>query len=201
MADTGKHFPVSCLDLKGYPATTPPSNSSSLAIPSPTESKHYYSGLPSVPVLVARTGTTPWEAPIGSEGLKELRAVGKHVLEEVWEDNLAFKLHALLDLMDVKWTSTDVVRIGKTGSSSAPVILWIGVMPGSGREGVVAAFKCRELLTEYSIADVEVEIRESIVTRSPAASPHLLAPAPSSDPTSHVRGPISTTLGLSIYAQ
>jgi hypothetical protein len=175
MADTGKHFPVSCLDLKGYPATTPPSNSSSLAT-SLTGAKYYYSGLPSAPVLVARTGTTPWEAPIGSEGLKELRAVGKHVLEEVWEDNLAFKLHALLDLMDVKWTSTDVVRIGKTGSSSAPVILWIGAMPGSGREGVVAAFKCRELLTEYSIADVEVKIRESIVTRSLAASPIFSRP-------------------------
>jgi hypothetical protein len=65
------------------------------------------------------------------------RVAGNHALKEVWEDNLALKLHALLDSMKVKWTSTDVVCIGNAGESSAPVILWIGVMPAtlSGNDG------------------------------------------------------------------
>ncbi|EED79240.1 predicted protein [Postia placenta Mad-698-R] len=78
-----------------------------------------YAGLPSPPVLVARTSTTPWEAFTGLEAyrnVKELRAVSNHALKEAWEDDLTLKLHALLDSMKVKWTSTDVVRIGNAGS-------------------------------------------------------------------------------------
>ncbi|KAF8957093.1 hypothetical protein BDZ97DRAFT_120014 [Flammula alnicola] len=166
------------------------------------EAKFYYAGLPSAPVLVARTSTTPW--PTGPEAyrnVKELHAVGNHALKEVWEDNLALKLHALLDSMKVKWTSTDVVRIGNAGESSAPVILWIGVMPGSlsGDDGIVVASKCRERLVESNIADVDVEIRESVVTRS--AGPKLLTSTYSSDPTVDAREPLTTTLGLPICAQ
>ncbi|KAJ6580227.1 hypothetical protein B0H10DRAFT_2235420 [Mycena sp. CBHHK59/15] len=140
-----------------------------LSPPSEMETKFYYAGLPSSPVLVARTGATSWKAPTGPEAyrkIKELCAVGNHALKETWEGNLALKVHALLDSMKVMWTSTDVVRIGNTGESSAPVILWIGVMPASlsGDDGVVVASKCRELLVEYDIADVNVEIRESVVS-------------------------------------
>ncbi|KAK0442873.1 hypothetical protein EV421DRAFT_1710507, partial [Armillaria borealis] len=125
---------------------------------------------PSAPVLVARTGTTLWKAPTSPGAyrqLKELRAVGNHVLEEVWEGNLALKLHALLDSMKVKCTSTDVVHIGNAGESSAPIILWIGVMPTSlsGDDGVVMASKCWELLVQSNITDIDVEIRESVIIR------------------------------------
>ena len=172
-------------------------------IPSPLEARLYYAGLPSSPALVARTGTR-WKAPTGPEAYpkrKELRAVGNHALKDVWEDNLSSKLHALLDSMETKWTSTDVVRIGIVGESSAPVILWIGVMPGSlsGHDGVVVAFKCRELLVEYDITDVDVEIRESVATRT--AGPKLLTPGCSSSRTASIREPITTTLGLPICAQ
>jgi hypothetical protein len=134
---------------------------------------------------------------------KDLRAVGNHALKEVWEDNLALKLHALLDSMEVKWTSTDVVRIGNVEESSAPVIVWIGVMPASlsGHEGAIAAFKCRELLVEYNIADVDVEIRESVVTHT--TGPKLLAPIYSGSffQPAGIRETITTTLGLPICAQ
>ena len=173
--------------------------------PSELEAIFYY-GLPSGPVLVARTGATLWKAPTGPEAyrvIRELRAVGNHALEEVWEDNLALKLHALLNSMEVKWTSTDVVRIANEGESSAPVILWIGVIPNSlsGDNGVVVASKCRELLVEFNIADVDVEIRESVVTRS--AGPRLLDLDPYCyyDPTLGVREPLKSTLGLPICAQ
>lgn len=164
----------------------------------------YYYGLPSTPKLVARTSTTPWKAPSGPGAYhraKELRPVGNHALQDVWEDNLALKLHALLESKKVKWTSTDVVRIGYADESSAPVILWIGVMPASlsDDDGAVVASQCRELLKEYNIDDVEVEIRESVVTLS--AGPRLLNPVDPYDPIASVCEPLTTTLGLPICAQ
>ena len=79
------------------------------------EALTYYAGLPSRPVLVARSSKTLWKAPDGPEAysvIRKLRPIGNHALKEVWEDNLALKIHALLDSMKVDWTSTDVVRIG-----------------------------------------------------------------------------------------
>ncbi|EIW76461.1 hypothetical protein CONPUDRAFT_63989, partial [Coniophora puteana RWD-64-598 SS2] len=181
--------------------------SSSIMLPPPQsemEAKCYYAGLPSSPILVARTGATQWKAPTGPEAYlerKELRAVGRHALKEIWEGGLALKIHAILDSMTVKWTSTDVVRIRNVETSFAPVILWIGVMPASlsGDDGVVAANKCRELLVEHDIDDVDVEIRESIVARS--TGPKFLKSVYSSNPTVDVREPLTTTLGLPICAQ
>jgi hypothetical protein len=88
------------------------------------------------------------------------------------DGDLTPKLFAILDSMEVKWTSIDVARIGiveeyPTRSDPFPVILWIGVMPASlsRSDGVIAAFKCREALVEFGITDVDVEIRESVVHR------------------------------------
>ena len=66
--------------------------------------------------------------------------------------------------MKVKLTSTDIIRIGIAGECFAPVILWIGVRPRSlsGNDGAVVASKCKELLLEYNLVDVDVEIRESV---------------------------------------
>lgn len=157
------------------PATggNPHSQSSSPTLPSPVsdvEARCYYAGLPSAPILVARTSTTPWEMPTGPDAyhkVKELRPVYNHPLGEVMESDVAPKLFTLLDSMEVKWTSIDVVRIGNAEEDSFPVILWIGVLPASlpRRDGVVAAFKCREVLVENGITDVDVEIRESVVSR------------------------------------
>jgi hypothetical protein len=144
--------------------------SSSQSPPSEMESKFYYAGLPSAPVLVARTSTAPWEAPTGPEAsprLKELRVVGNHAIKDVWERGLALKVRTILRSMKIKWTSIDIVRIGYDGEYSAPVILWIGVIPASlsSRDGIIVARMCREILEEYRITDVDVEIRESVVTQ------------------------------------
>jgi hypothetical protein len=138
------------------------------------EAKLYYTGLPSTPVLVARSSTTPWVAPAGPEAYlkpKELRPVYGHALQKPWEGNLPHKLRNFLDSRDVKWTSIDPIGIGNVGESSAPLIIWIGVLPKSlpRDEGVVVASKCKELLVEHNIADVDVEIRESVVRRTYAA--------------------------------
>ncbi|THV02724.1 hypothetical protein K435DRAFT_836237 [Dendrothele bispora CBS 962.96] len=160
-----------------------------------TEAAFYYAGLPSAPILVARTSTTPWKAPTGPEAYprrKELRPAGRHALVEVWEDNLAFKIHALLE--NVMWTSTDIVRIGYADElelSSAPpppVILWIVQ---------------EVLLEEHGITDVDVEIRESVVTRSDSAGPKFFSStrAYSSDPVDGICTPLTTALGFPISAQ
>lgn len=170
--------------------------------PSDIEAKYYYVGLPSSPILVARTSATPWEVPpAGFEEYykrKELHPIGSHPLQAIWEDNLALKLHILLDSMEVTWTSTDVVRIGHVGDSSPPALLWIGVVPGSlSRDnGAIVASKCQELLVNSNISDVDVEIRESIVTRS--VGPQLLPSILSFEPTVDIRNPLTTTLGLPI---
>jgi hypothetical protein len=90
-----------------------------------------------------------------------------------------------------------VDRIGIVGESFAPVILWIGVQPASlsGDYGATVACQCRDLLVTNEIIDVEVEIRESVVTRS--RGPKLYNP----DFMADVRMPLSTTLGLPICAQ
>lgn len=121
---------MSGLTLGGRPATGDQFSTRTTPSPPPRvsdeEAQVYYAGLPSKPVLVARTGTTPYGAPTGPEAypkLKELKIVGGHEIKELWEDDLAFKVHAILSENKVEWTSTDVVRIGYIEESSGNLIL------------------------------------------------------------------------------
>ena len=87
----------------------------SLSPPSPLEAKFYYTGLPSALILVARTSTTPWDPPTGSEAdyePKELRPIGNHPVKEAWNDHLAPKVAALLESTEVQWTTIDALRMG-----------------------------------------------------------------------------------------
>jgi len=129
---------------------------------------NYYAGLPSRPRLVARTSTTPWKMPSGPEAYhvaKQLGVVGKHKLNTVWEDSVAPKVFACLDEMGVNWTSINVVRIGAIGGYFDPVVLWIRVEPStlSGKDGNAAAFRCLDILKEFGITDVDVEIHEPVI--------------------------------------
>jgi hypothetical protein len=149
----------------------PHSQSSSPMVPSPpseTESKLYYYGLLSRPPLVARSSTTPWKEPTGPDACceaKEFRPVYNYALQGVWEAGLARDVIAVLDSMKVNFTGIDIVRIGIPEQSYFPVVIWIGVTPGSlsGEDGVVVVTKCRGLLDKHDITDVDVEIRESEV--------------------------------------
>ncbi|KAI0287457.1 hypothetical protein BC826DRAFT_917145, partial [Russula brevipes] len=119
----------------------------------------------SAPRLVARTSTTPWEAPTGPEAHpmpKELGGVGNHPIKDAWEDNVCREVGSLLVSKKVECTSTDIVRIRYAGVWGAPVILWLGVTPGSlsWEDGIVVAQECRKLLEKYDVTDVDVEIRE-----------------------------------------
>ena len=192
--------PVSTRAIRATPS--PPPRVSDL------QAKSYYAGLPSQPTLIARTGS-PWEAPTGPEAysrLRELSVVGYHEISDVWEDDLALRVHAILDEKGVDWSSTDVVRIGYVDEPSVRgnVILWIGVKPGSlsYEVGIAAALQCKMLLLDHAIDDVEVEIRQSEIVQ--AAGPQLLQPADDRydiDPTVDIREPFTATLGIPICAR
>jgi hypothetical protein len=172
---------------------------------SKVEAMFYYSGLPSSPKLVYRTGTTPWTKPTGPEAyrqLKELCPVFGHKLNIVWKD-LGPKVCQFLDSQGVRWTTIDVVRFLKVeeGEAVGPVVLWIGVAPETlfSEDAHTSANGCLDLLKEFDITDVEVEYRESTYTRS--AGPKFLKPVSDVHPTIDVRGPLTPALGLSIAAQ
>lgn len=167
------------------------------------EARCYYAGLYSRPVLIARTGAIPWEAPTGPEPYlrrKVLRVVGNHDIKDVWEDDLALKVHAVLEQKGVDWTSTDVVRIGYEDEPPGTVVLWIGVKPGSVSYEVAidAAFACRGLLLDHDIVDVDVEMRGSEVTRY--AGPPLLRPVFNDDKVNACM-PFTDALSIPICAE
>ena len=78
-------------------------------------------------------------------------------------------------LADIDWTTIDAVRIGTQHSTSDPIILWVGVVPGSlsWQRGVEVTYCCRSVLLKAGL-DIHCEIRESIVKRTAATKPlHL----------------------------
>ena len=161
------------------------------------EAIFYYSGLPSGPKLVSRTGPIPWKPPTGPEAyrvLRELRQIFNHKI--MCPD----KVIAYLDSLKIKWTSIDGVRFAKFEEAPGPVVLWIGVTPEalSGEDAHTAAFGCLGILKGFDITDVDVEFRESVYTRS--VGPRLLEPVFDSDPTVDVCGPLTSVLGLQIAA-
>jgi len=165
------------------------------------EAKRYYHGLHGKPVLVARTGINEWHPPTGPEAYlkpKTIRTAGQHKLQGLWEEELGPQIHQLLEDKGVRWTSTDVVRIGYATEATAPMVIWIAVIPNSlSREhGEMVAIECKNLLLKSKIDDVEVEIRESMVTRY--SGPPLQKPVPSSNPIAKLLQPLTSTLGLPI---
>jgi hypothetical protein len=169
------------------------------------EAEHYYNGLPSKPCLIALTGA-PWHPPSDPEAYlrsKELRIAGRHELVELWEDNLALKVHDILNKNQVDWSSTDIVRIAYDDEPRGNLILWIGVWARPPRlsyeVGIEVALQCKRLLLDHGITDVDVELRESNIIRM--AGPQLLKPTDIIDPTAIPREPFTTTLGITICAE
>jgi hypothetical protein len=133
--------------------------------------------------------------------LKELRIVGDHEISEVWQDDLAPKVNAILDEKRVDWSTTDVVRIGYVGEPSGNVVLWIGANPDSlsYEFGIDAALECKMLLLNYGINDVDLEIRQSKIIQS--SGPQLFQPIDPLDPVADVRIPFTATLGTTICSR
>ena len=112
---------------------------------------------------------------------------------------MALKVYACLDEIGVKWTSTDMVRIGEVRGPSAPIILLIGVKPKSlaSEDADTAAFRCRHSQSSTS-PYVDVKIWESSITRS--TGPKLFPPVLSSNPNVDVRHRLTHPLDLPLSA-
>ncbi|KAH9033043.1 hypothetical protein EDB84DRAFT_1270390 [Lactarius hengduanensis] len=166
------------------------------------EAKTFYYGLPSNPVLVFQTGT-PWKKPTGPEAYsvpKEVRPVFDDQIATVW-DEMGTQVFEYLDSVKVTWTTIDVVRFAEAEEDPGPVVLWIGVKPGSlSREDAqVAAVGCETILDKFKITGAEVAFRESLFTR--LAGPKLFNYANYLDATAGVRSLLTPALGLPIAAQ
>ncbi|KAG8984547.1 hypothetical protein FRB90_005244, partial [Tulasnella sp. 427] len=128
-------------------------------VPSPEEAQHRYYGIPSQPLFVARSSYDIWLMPTGMEAYfkpKELRRVGGHALCNVWDGGVDVAMHTFLVEQNVHYTSLDPVRIGIVGEPAAPVIIWVGVEPGSlsAERGIEVAVGLRALLLQSGIEDV-----------------------------------------------
>ena len=104
--------------------------------PDENEEKGYYYGLPSRPRLIARSSTQPWQQSyiLSFPRPKTLQVVERsHPIAEVWCTGLYKEIVEVLK--NVSFTTIDVVRIGypQAGEDEElpPVVLWIGVQPGS----------------------------------------------------------------------
>lgn len=174
----------------------------------------YYAGLPSRPPLLARSDatTTPWQRPTGFEAYsqrKELRPVGEHALNDgVWETKYAPHVLRLLESEGVLYTSVDVVRIANVPNyRSRPgeighIVLWIGVIPQTldHAKGLAVALKCKEYLEQNGITDVDVELRESVFSRT--GGPRFFHSIAGYSPNYvEVARPLTCTLGLGICAE
>ncbi|KAG8780249.1 hypothetical protein FRC12_023305 [Ceratobasidium sp. 428] len=174
-------------------------NTNTLSTPSPVESAFYYYGLPSKPALVARSSIELWEEPRGPEAYlvaKELKPVGPHDLNRVWESVVASAMVAYLEKQQVAWTSLDPVRIGYAGGEYFPVIIWVGVIPRSlpGEQGVEVALGCRTILMDNGVFDVHVEIRSS----KTALQAKLYESVEMDNAVAQAIEPFTATLGLPI---
>ncbi|GAB1312089.1 hypothetical protein MFIFM68171_02299 [Madurella fahalii] len=139
------------------------------AEPSEEEKAHYYHGLPSIPRLVARSNfTTSW-APMWEDNhpvRKTISIIGKQDVVQNIRDKYEPE-NIIPCLADIDWTTIDMVRIGTKGNTSDPIILWVGVKPGSlsWEKGIEVACCCRTVLLEAGL-DIHCEIRESNVQRA-----------------------------------
>jgi hypothetical protein len=134
----------------------------------------YYYGLPSQPILVARSSDSAW-APRYHRGRgpelieKFLSNVGSHQIVDMWNDGGALRDDILDAISPLEWHSVDILRIGYEASDSFPILhlrrpvaLFITVQPGSVRwmQAYPIALRCKQILQRAEIFDVDCEIKE-----------------------------------------
>lgn len=145
-----------------------------MLLPSDKERKYYYLGLLGCPPLVGRSnaGTAKWQLRVEDEHTvkKNCGRVGQHPIVEKCKTTSLFKeiIH-LLNTSLPGWTCIDILRIGESASDlprdENPVIVWVGVVPGStsSRLGVHVAQRCHAILKSSELDDVHCEVCEAVV--------------------------------------
>nr|ODN96160.1 hypothetical protein L204_03852 [Cryptococcus depauperatus CBS 7855] len=176
--------------------------------PDEYERTSYYNGIAGErdhPELVYRSDlhTTPFPKPTGRFGhlpVKSLRGVFDTPLNTVWA-TVGPQIRDLIKAQDIHWSSIDTVRFFTHGppgedvkGTLGPVVIWIGVIPGSISADTAhdVSQQILELLQKNGVEGVVVEWREYIIiftpepwlnppesrTQPPRILEHLLQPAP-----------------------
>ena len=169
--------------------------------PDAYERATYYNGITGDgdhPELVYRSDslTTLFPKPVGRFShipVKSLRGVFSTSLNKVW-DTVGPQIRDILKAEKIQWSSIDPARFfthGQPGEedkgSLGPVVIWIGVLPGSTSPDTAhdISQQILALLRRNDVEGVVVEWREAVPQR--LAGPPLLRHVHDSDATHYVR--------------
>ncbi|KAH7882227.1 hypothetical protein F5I97DRAFT_1990402 [Phlebopus sp. FC_14] len=182
--------------------------------PDAYERASYYNGITGDgdhPELVYRSDylTTPFPKPEGRFAyipVKSLRGVFDTPLNKVW-DTVGPQIRDIVKAQEIKWSSIDTARFfthGPTGEekgSLGPVVIWIGVLPGSTSADTAhdVSQQILALLQKNEVEGVVVEWREAVAQR--LAGPPLLKHADSTDPTHYLRRFLTALLAVPLTTQ
>ncbi|KAH9054792.1 hypothetical protein EDB87DRAFT_1767442 [Lactarius vividus] len=182
--------------------------------PDKYERTSYYNGITGDsdhPELVYRSDflTAPFPKPVGRYAhipVKSLRGVFDTPLNGVW-DTVGPKIRDLIKARKINWSSIDPARFfthgppGEEKGSLGPVVIWVGVIPGS-TSSITAHEVSQDILTlllEHGVKDAVVEWREAVPQR--LAGPPLLCHVGSKNPTHYVRRFLTALLGIPLATE
>ena len=215
--------------MPGHPAlsdVTMASNVSALTIasdatavsvygPDEYERTSYYNGITGDgdhPDLVYRSDflTTPFPKPVGRHAhipVKSLRGVFDTPLNGVW-DAVGPQIRDLIKARKINWSSIDPARffthapLGEEAKGSlGPVVIWVGVTPGSTSADTAheVSQEILTLLRKNGVDGAVVEWREAVPQK--LAGPPLMRHVDSSNATHYVRRFLTALLGVPLATE
>ena len=180
--------------------------------PTAYEKQFYYNGITGdsdCPELIYRSDyhTTPFAKPTGRFGqvpVKSVHGVFDTPLNAVW-GTVGPQIRDIVKAHGVKYSSIDTARFYTHGppgeeekGSLGPVVVWIGVRPGSTSADTAhdVSLVILTLLEKNKVTGVVVEWREAVVQR--LAGPPLLRSTDTTDATFRVRRFLTNLLAIPI---
>lgn len=193
------------------------SDSTAISVHSPDEYERtaYYNGITGDddhPVLIYRSDflTTPFPKPHGRFAhipVKSLRGVFDTPLNGVW-DTVGPQICDLIKARKIDWSSVDPARFfthaplgEETKGSLGPVVIWVGVIPGSTSADTAheVSGEILALLLNNGVNDTVVEWREAVPQR--LAGLPLMRHVDSTDATHHVRRFLTGLLSIPLATE
>ncbi|KAI5981228.1 hypothetical protein EDD15DRAFT_428857 [Pisolithus albus] len=183
--------------------------------PDAYERASYYNGITGDgdhPELVYRSDylTTPFPKPTGRFAhlpVKSLRGVFDTPLNKVW-DVVGPKIRDIINTWEILWSSIDTARFFTHGppgeeelGSLGPVVIWIGVKPGSTSSDTAhdVSQEILALLQKHEVEGIVVEWREAVLQR--LAGPPLMRHAGSTRATHYVRRFLTPLLAVPLTTE
>ncbi|KAI0765460.1 hypothetical protein C8Q74DRAFT_1205077 [Fomes fomentarius] len=183
--------------------------------PDAYERKSYYNGIAEDgdhPELVYRSDclTKPFPKPVGRHAhipVKSIYGVFDTPLNGIWH-TVGPQIRDLIKLREIRRSSTDTARFFTHGppgeeakGSLGPVVIWVGVLPGSTSSDTAhdVSQEILALLLKNGVEDVVVEWREAVPQR--LAGPSLMRHVGSGNATHHVRRFLTALLGVPLATE